>query len=92
MNEFVLVEFFVRSHDKLELLNKLNNVKYDFEILSIETEWVENDYSSTVSDWYRISGRINSMCASVMKLQDPFLSERMRISYISDELKNKYRK
>jgi len=39
-----------------------------------------------------ISVKIDPLFATVLKLQSAFLAERMRISYISDELKDKYRK
>ena len=51
-----------------------------------------NMFSTTDSDiWYRVTGKINSEAATVIKLSDKFLSDRMRISYISDALKDRYR-
>lgn len=91
MKEFVLVEFFVKAEEKLILMEKLDNLEDDFEPLKTDYEW-EGDTDGYVDRWYRISGRINSTYATVIKLQDPFLSEHMRISYIPEDLKNKYRK
>jgi hypothetical protein len=39
-----------------------------------------------------IEGIIDSVAATALKLSNPFLGERMRMSTISNELKNKYRK
>jgi len=91
MKEFVLVEFLTLLADKLLLMGKLEELGNDFELIKSDYEWdVANDLTPDY-EWVRISGRINSACATVIKLQDPFLSERMRISYIPEDLKNKYR-
>ena len=92
MNEFILVEFLVKSEDKPILLKKLNTLSYGFTQLTDEYEWEHDDDDFIVEQWYRIWGRINSVDATMIKLQDPFLSEHMRVSYIPDDLKNKYRK
>ena len=91
MKEFVLVEFLVLIADKILLLGKLEELGDDFKLIKFDYEWdVANDLTPDY-EWVRISGSINSACATMIKLQDPFLAERMRISYIPEDLKNKYR-
>ena len=91
MKEFVLVEFLSLIADKLLLLGKLEELGNDFELIKSDYEWdVANDLTPDY-EWVRISGRINYSCATIIKLRDPFLAERMRISYIPEDLKNKYR-
>ena len=54
-------------------------------------ENVRFHYNAT--GWYRwISVKINSMAAAVIKLKYKDYSYSMYVSYISDELKDKYRK
>ncbi len=91
MNEYVLVEFLSSSEDRSRLIGKLRALGEDFQFINDDTEFELDDDGASQS-WYRISGRISSMYASVIKLRDPFLSERMRISYIPEDLKDKYRK
>lgn len=88
MNEYVHVEFIAVGDDVHMLVEKLDNLGEDFKPVN-RSDHINNDFS--IGDWFRISGRISSAYASVIKLQDPFLSDRMRISYIPDDLKNKYR-
>jgi hypothetical protein len=90
VNEYVLVEFLAKNSDEHILLEKLENLE-DFIQTKDEFEW-EHDDGSTFDTWIRVFGKIRSETASLIKLQDPFLAERMRISYIPDELKDKYRK
>jgi len=91
MKEFVFVEFLAKGNDRDTLINKIENLGEDFQFTKNDYEYdYENDLA--IGEWYRITGRINSMCASIIKLQDPFLAERMRISYIPEDLKDKYRR
>lgn len=93
MNEFVLVEFVTEFGEESNLLrDKLLALGYDFQMLKDEYEYETDTEYNAINSWTRISGRINAMRASMIKLQDPFLAERMRISYISDDLKDRYRK
>ncbi len=94
MNEFVLVEFLAEGQDDLETLKvKVHALGTDYQHMDDNWEYEADntDPTQVFHQWYRISGRISSLRASIIKLQDPFLSERMRISYISDALKDKYR-
>jgi hypothetical protein len=91
MKETVLVEFLVNITERDRLIEAIDELSDDeFDLLNTETEFDTDGDNGGV--WYRVSGKIDSGYASVIKLGDPFLSERMRISYISDDLKDKYRK
>jgi len=90
MKEFVLVEFLVSAEDHPQLLEKFKTLGEDFELIKTDYEW-DGDTDGYVNRWYRMSGRINSAYATIIKLQDPFLAGCMRISYIPEDLKNKYR-
>lgn len=92
MNEFVLVEFIASYPDDSDLLlSKLGALGKDFVTIK-ESDEFDEDEDGHRDEWLRVTGMISSMYASVIKLQDPFLAERMRISYIPSELKDKYRK
>lgn len=83
MKEYILVEFIATNTDRDILVHELNNLENDF---------LEIECNSTIENILIISGKISAEYASVIKLQNPFLSERMRISYIQENLKDKYRK
>jgi len=91
LKEFVLVEFLAYgiSHEQL-LKSKLDRLGADFETLKEHAEW--EDEESTAETWLRITGKINSEVASLIKLQDKFLSDRMRVSCIPEDMKDKYRR
>lgn len=94
MNEFVLVEFLADGADDLETLKgKVHALGTDYQQMDHDWEYEADntDPTQVFRQWYKLSGRITSLRASLIKLQDPFLSERMRISYIPAELKDKYR-
>jgi len=92
MKEFVLVEFIAGQPIEANTLReKLLALGDDFVLIKVAEE-SELDEDGNYSEWERVQGKISSMYASVIKLQDPFLAERMRISYIPDELKDKYRR
>jgi hypothetical protein len=94
MKEFVFVEFLFDAVEYPIESAKLDALGEDFQLIKSEyEEEIDSDYIPFVKEQYmRVSGRINSMTASVIKLQNPVLAEKMRISYISDDLKDKYRK
>jgi len=94
MKEFLFVEFLFTENEYFIELDKLKNLGSDFEFIQHEQEYEyeDNITYSTGQSLMRVSGRINSMTASLIKLQNPALAGKMRISYITDELKNKYRK
>lgn len=90
MKEFILVEFLVKDEDYLDFLNTLADLGNDFELLKSDTEYDTGLGSTTAfHTFYRISGKMNSMTASMFKLKH---QEAMRISYIPEDLKDKYRK
>jgi hypothetical protein len=63
----------------------------DFELITSETDFeIGDDYGNFTLHW-RITGKINAEKATMLKLGDPYVRDRMRVSYISDELKDKYR-
>ena len=92
VNEYILVEFIAEHpNDATDLMAKLIRLGTDFEWID-KSDDLEEDEDGNLSSWIKISGKINSAYASVIKLQDPFLADRMRISYIPDDLKDKYRR
>jgi hypothetical protein len=90
MKEFVLVEFLFDLDEYPIELGKLIALGKDFKLIKCDDEF-DDDSDGLRFDYKRVSGKIDTMTASVIKLQNPALAGKMRISYISDELKNKYR-
>ena len=90
MKEFVFVEFIFTQEEQASEVSKLLALGDDFEFVKSDYEF--EDTNDDYALYVRVSGRINSMTASMIKLQNPALAGKMRISYITDELKNKYRK
>ena len=82
MKEYILVEFMAIHDDRDTLINKLYSLGNDFQIIHVDSQ----------KDLLMVSGRIYSVYASTIKLQDSFLAERMRIFYIPEDLKNQHRK
>jgi len=91
MKQYVLVEFLAKGEDRNILIDKLEKLGSDYIPINKNNEYETSD-DYFMEEWLCISGQINPEYASIIKLQDPFLAERMRISYISNDLKNKYRK
>lgn len=91
MKETVLIEFLVNVTERDELIDAVRKLQAEdsFELIKSEIEFDTDGDNGGV--WYRMSGKIDTVYASVIKLSNPFLSERMRVSYIPDDLKNKYR-
>ena len=90
MKEFVLVEFLFEISEYDEGYALLESLGDDFLLVHIRDEW---ERSEELPETYkRVTGKINSMTASMIKLQAPQLAGKMRISYIPDDLKNKYRR
>lgn len=87
MNEFILAEFAFLDGDIGAGNAALNELGDDF----VRIDGVV-DIEGTQGVCYMVSGRINSATATAIKLSNTLLSNAMRISYISDELKNKYRR
>jgi len=91
MNEFALVEFLFTINEYPAELGKLIALDKDFKLIQCEDEFDE-DEDGIRFEYKRVSGKINTMTASVIKLQNPALAGKMRLSYISNELKDKYRR
>ena len=92
MKEFLLVEFLFTYREVVSELRKLNDLGADFEHIEYNYEWEEDSDRVSDDSYIRISGKINSEVASLIKLQNPNLAGKMRISYIPEELKDKYRR
>ena len=85
MKEYVFVEFVFGADEEPHVHEILRTLGTDFEIIGSNAT-----VTSTNRTTY-VAGKIHSAAATALKLCDPFLADRMRISYISDELKDKYR-
>lgn len=90
MKEFVSVEFLVENGENSILREKLENIGDDFQLIKDDWE-ITGNFDTGMHFYKKISGKINSITAIIIKLQDPFLAEHMRISHIPEDLKNKYR-
>jgi len=81
MNDFILVEFVYQEHEFQDVMSRLSAFTDDTSIVS-----------NVVSSISILTYKMSAETSTVIKLSDSFLSERMRVSYIPDELKDKYRK
>jgi hypothetical protein len=91
VKEYVHVQFLATAEERVIVKEKLAAFGADFVPIVMDDsydQWPDGIYISHAS----YSGKISSELATLIKLQDPFLAERMQISYIPEELKNKYRK
>ena len=84
MNDFVFAEFAFLRDDIGAGNAALNELGDDFVRI--------NAVVDVTTVCFIVSGRINSSTATIIKLGNTLLSRSMRVSYISDELKNKYRR
>jgi hypothetical protein len=91
MKEYVHVEFLFPSGEFHDEFKKLDSLGEDFHCLHTFNEH-ETDEDGNINHYIRVSGKIYSQTASLIKLQNPALAGKMRISYIPDELKDKYRR
>ena len=91
MKEFIHVEFLFKGDEFSTWVQKIRALGEDFVQYANHNEF-ETDEDGVTERYVRLSGRMESALATVIKLQDPYLAERMRVSYISDSLKDKYRK
>jgi hypothetical protein len=85
VNEYILVEFISDKDEASTCMSKIGQLDAA-EFQRIETILDVEDSRC------RIYGRISSIYATVIKLQDPYFTNHMRVSYISNELKDKYRR
>lgn len=92
MKEYVFVEFLFTEEEYSAEIKKLIALGDDFVFLGTVHEYEDDTDFAMRTDYKRVSGEINSQAASIIKLQNPVLAGKMRISYIPEELKNKYRR
>ena len=91
MNEFVLVEFLFTCGQGEQGMQAIKALGNDFIQIASDLDGFNSDDRGYVTTYRLTKGKISSQTATVIKLSNKFLSDRMRISYISDELKDKYR-
>lgn len=91
MKEYILIEFIFLIDEILVWDEKLKNLGDDFINLGNEFQF-SDDAGGSRKTYVRVTGKINSLYASIIKLQDPYLAEHMKISYIPDEIKDRYRR
>jgi hypothetical protein len=81
MNEEVFVHFICT--DREEVLDELKKYLTNEKIISL----------TVMGEYPHVFGcRMEAQLATLISMQNKYLSDRMAISYISDDLKNKYRK
>ncbi len=89
MNETVFAEFLFLVEEWDEGNREIKSLGDDFQLLA---GYFEGDIESMPSGlYYKVNGKLNSVAATAITLGNKFLADRMRVSYISDELKNRYR-
>ena len=91
MKEYIHVEFLFLGDECPIWFKKIQALGEDFIQYANHNEF-ETDEDGVTERYVRLSGKMESALATVIKLQDPYLAEHMRVSYISDALKDKYRK
>lgn len=89
MNEKVLVEFIANSEDRELLIYKLRSI--DYELVNTDIDY-DDDQDGLSETWYKVLVKISATDTTAIKLQDQFLAERMYVSYIPNNLKDKHRK
>lgn len=92
MKEYIHAQFYAAGEDVSVLKDKLKNLGDDWRPLATYTESDDNFSFDDNPSSITVGGQIHSACATLIKLQDPFLADRMQVSYITNELKDKYRK
>ena len=89
MNEYIYVEFLFDMPDSQIGSIELRKLGSEFQLLQTSDEF---DHGHAFHTGQKYCGKISAEAATIIKLSNPFLAERMHISYITDNLKNKYRK
>lgn len=87
MNEFVLAQFVFPRDGLIDGYKLLGELGDDFVLIGSAID-IEAYPSSTLI----VSGKLSASMATVIKLGNSALSDAMRVSYIPDELKDKYRR
>ena len=83
MNDTILAEFVFTRDEVMAGMDALHQLGDDFSIIST----VPNNIAFVI-----VRGKLSSYSATIIKLEGSLLGKAMQISYISDELKNKYRR
>jgi len=91
MKEFVLVEFMCTAAEALEMAHEVRMLQDEFQLERTDISEEQDQDDSYGTTYWHTWGKINSETATMIRLQNSWLAERMRISYIPDELKDKYR-
>ena len=92
MKEFLLVSFVIDSEKAEELISILDNLNEDFTLINTDVEFETNELGIICKNiQHLIHGRISSEAATMMVLTYPWVSDHMQISYISDNMKDRYR-
>jgi hypothetical protein len=85
MNKFVYVEFLL-SAGSINMYEDIVDLGDDF--VQIAGSISNNEYHP----YQRVVGKINAETATALMLSNSSLSKNMRVSYISSEFKDRYRK
>ena len=88
MNEYIYVEFLFDMPDSQIGSIELRKLGSEFELINKSEEF---DHGHAFHTGQKYCGKISAEAATMIKLSNPFLAERMHISYISNELKDRYR-
>lgn len=83
MDTFILAEFEIEQKYVDLFWEKIDICSGNF--LHIST------FNNRTFHLVHISGRINSEYATMLKLKDQFLGPRLRVSFIDNNIKDKYR-
>lgn len=91
MNEVVLVEFLIPATKSEEYMSYIDTYSSDphFKKVTSSSEF-EIDEDDNIYDYVRVSYKMTSESASAIRLSHA-AGDLMRISYIPDSLKDKYR-
>jgi hypothetical protein len=90
MNEFIYVEFLLPAADAMQLASEVISLGDDFVLTKSELEWESAE--GTTQGYQHITGKIRAEAATALMLGNALLAKHMRVSYIPNELKDKYRK
>ena len=91
MNETVYVEFLFDQINPFDTAAFIVTLGADFDLITSDLDFEIDDGYGNFTPYWRITGKISAEKATMLKLGDLYVRDRMRVSYISDELKNKYR-
>lgn len=82
MNEYILAEFAISKNGISNMNEYLRSLGDDFQFVNLTVKGHDDAI---------ITGKIRADTATTIKLRDDAVSQCMRVSFISDDLKNKYR-